>query len=109
MAWGEARGESRVFPATSRSPWPGYAYSRTRRMRSVSGSSSSRRSCSRPAGSMAAAEPPLLGRKGEGEGQHVEALTPTSGGKGVATRPEGCQGDSIHFPQRGPTPPLPLC
>lgn len=27
MAWGEARGESRAFPATSRSPWPGYACS----------------------------------------------------------------------------------
>lgn len=39
---------------------------RTWRMRSVSGSSSSRKICSRPAGSMAAAEPTLLGRDGGG-------------------------------------------
>lgn len=46
---------------------PGRVYPvRTRRIRSVSGSSSSRRTCSRPAGSMAAAEQPLLGREGGG-------------------------------------------
>lgn len=48
-------------PAPARSRLP-----RTRRMRSVSGSSSSHRICSRPAGSIAAAEPTLPGRTAGG-------------------------------------------
>lgn len=84
MAWGEAGDQNRDFPATSRSPR--MHLPRTRRIRSVSGNSSSRRIRSRPAGSMAAAEPPLRGGE-RGEGPHVEAPKPTSGGKGVAPRP----------------------
>lgn len=56
---------------------------------------------------MVAAEPPLHGGE-RGEGPHVEALKPTSGGKGVAPRPSRRQGDSIRFPQRAVALPLPL-
>lgn len=105
MAWGEGWDQNQDFPATSRSPR--MRLPRTRRIRSVSGNSSSRRIRSRPAGSMVAAEPPLHGGA-RGEGPHVEALKPTSGGKGVAPRPSRRQGDTIRFPQRAVAPPLPL-
>lgn len=105
MAWGEAGDQNQDFPATSRSPR--MRLPRTRRIRSVSGNNSSRRIRSRPADSMVAAEPPLHGEE-RGEGPHVEALKPTSGGKGVALRPSRRQGDSIRFPQRAVALPLPL-
>lgn len=105
MAWGRCPGV-RVGPFPPPPIRPGRVprLSRTRRMRSVSGSSSSRRSCSRPAGSMAAAEPPLLGREGGGTARG--GLKPTSGGKGVAPGPSRRQGDSS-FPLGAPASPLP--